>query len=269
MAAAVEGLGAPEGAPTSLDLKGPTVGEQGPPKRALTCAKVPYVVVADQDPDLRFPADCGSYRCEVCGPRLSREVVAGISWAAARAGRARLVTLTNAPADFDRLRGQLRDFARRLRKDGVAWHWAWSVEVGSETGMVHVHGVQHGPDYVPQAHLQDRWGGRIVDVRAIRSRGGAAYAFKEAARVAGYTTKGSLSDLPTHLDRNGGRVAHWSRGFFHGLTKREAVQEAARQRENAREGLTWHLEPAWLVSGQGSAFRAWESPNLREPQPQP
>jgi hypothetical protein len=87
--------------------------------------------------------------------------------------------------------------------------------------MVHVHAIQHG-DYVKQAVLQDFWGGRIVDIR----RGDpahAAYMSKAAGAVAQYQIKGAR-DLDNALSLNGGRLHHWSRGFF-GQPIREALRE--------------------------------------------
>lgn len=251
--------------PSSLVLKGESVDEN-------VCPRNPYWLVCDQDPQLRFPASCDSYKCPTCGPRKAREAVSVMAWGAAQT-RARFVTLTLAPENWQQRRQKVRDLRRLLRRRGFRWEFAWSTELGSETGMVHVHGLQHG-DYVPQAVLQDVWGA-IVDIRAVRTpRGAAGYALKEAARVAGYAMKGSRVDvrsvestppadladsggkedpLRAHLDLNGGRAAHWSRGYLHGQDKRGAL---AAVRSSGREGLTWRLEPGWVVPSQTKAAPA-------------
>ena len=130
----------------------------------------------------------------------------------------RFLTLTNAPEDWQQRRGQVRDLARRLRARGYETQWIWVTERGHKSGMVHVHAVQHG-DYVPQAQLQDLWGDRRVDIRAAQPRHG-EYISKSAARVAGYIGKSGTEDLDAALDLNGGRLHHWSRGFF-GMPIRE------------------------------------------------
>ncbi len=177
-----------------------------------------------------------------------------MTWGARQAPRRRLVTLTGLPADFQLARGQVRGFARRLRVDGYAWEWAWAIEANPRGTGWHAHGVQHG-DYVNQAHLQDRWGGRIVDVRALKQPGAGVYAVKEALRVAGYVTKGAAGEmLPEHLARNGGRAVHWSRGYLHGRTKREALAELRAELADG-EVLTWALVPPGTDPPEPSEYR--------------
>ena len=85
--------------------------------------------------------------------------------------------------------------------------------------MVHVHAIQTG-DYVPQATLQELWGGRIVDIRNGDPRHG-AYISKGAGIISAYVSKGAVGDLEAALTMNGGRLHHWSRGWWGGLTVRE------------------------------------------------
>lgn len=132
--------------------------------------------------------------------------------------RPRFITLTEAPANWQQRRGQVRDLARRIREAGYANQWIWTTERGKNTGMIHVHAIQHG-DYIPQAVLQSMWGDRIVDIRsAVPGHG--EYISKSAARVAGYIGKSGVADLDQALDLNGGRLHHWSRQFF-GMPIRE------------------------------------------------
>lgn len=157
-----------------------------------------------------------------------------IAWAAPE----RFVTLTNAPDDWQRLRQRLRRLTMRVRREGYRTEWAWTVEHGSKTGMVHIHALQHG-DYIPQRKLQDLWGA-IVHIEKVKgSRGAANYAMKEATRVAGYAMKGTHADLLAHLDRNGGRGCHMSRAYLRGRRTREVE----RLLWPAEEGLTWIVEP--------------------------
>jgi hypothetical protein len=230
-------------APSSLVLNRESVGEKGQDPDPAWCPRKPLDLVAIERPDLRFPASCDAYYCSVCGPGKARQAAALITWGARQVDRRRLVTLTGLPEDFQRARGQVRDFARNLRNDGYRWEWAWAIEANPKGTGYHAHGVQHG-DYVSQAHLQQRWGGRIVDVRALSRPGAGVYAVKEALRVAGYVTKGTAGGgLVDHLGRNGGRAVHWSRGYLHGNTKREALAQLRTELAGG-EALTWVLVPA-------------------------
>jgi hypothetical protein len=203
-------------------------------------------LVAVERPDLRFPASCDAYMCTVCGPRKAQQGAALMTWAARHVPRRRLVTLTGLPDDFQRARAQVRNDARVLRSEGYRWEWAWAIEANPAGTGHHAHGLQHG-DYVPQAVLQERWGGRIVDVRALSTPGAGVYAVKEALRVAGYVTKGAAAgnweSYAGHLGRNGGRPIHWSRGFLHGHTKREALSQLRAELSDG-EALTWVLVAA-------------------------
>lgn len=165
-----------------------------------------------------------------------------MTYGAARADRRRLVTLTAVPEDWQQCRSQVRDWAREVRAHGFRWEWAWAREANPRGTGFHVHGVQHG-DYVPQRVLDDLWGGRKVDVRALRRPGAGVYAVKEALKVAGYIGKGAAGSHHDHLDLNGGRAVHLSRGYLHGLTSREAMAEVAREQAQG-EHRTWHLEAA-------------------------
>jgi hypothetical protein len=200
------------------------------------------VVVADDDPTLRFPASCDAYSCEKCGPRKAQQAAALATWAIRKADRARFVTLTQAPEQWQPRRKKVRVLAEKLRKAGYTWETAWTTEAGKETGMIHVHALQHG-SYVPQTLLQKVWGAR-VDIRKVQTGGVAQYVTKDALKVAGYVVKGATAEhdgLAGHLALNGGRAMHWSRKFLHGLDKRRALADL---RKELADGLPhdWHLE---------------------------
>jgi hypothetical protein len=231
-----------QAARSSLVPNRESVSEPGP----VYCPKKPLDLLAVERPELRFPASCDAYFCAVCGPRKAQQGAALMTWAARKVDRRRLVTLTGLPDDFQRARGQVRLWAHRLRQDGYAWEWAWAIERNPKGTGYHAHGLQHG-SYVPQALLQERWGDRIVDVRALSRPGAGVYAVKEALRVSGYVSKGATAGdgtaLLEHLGRNGGRSVHWSRGFLHGNTKREALADLRRELSDG-EALTWVTVPA-------------------------
>lgn len=175
------------------------------------CPRATHDVVALDSPDLRFPAACRTWYCPVCGPRKAREKAAVIAWAEPE----RFVTLTNAPAGWQSLRKKVRALRHSLAQDGYPSEWAWTVELGKKTGMKHVHLLQHG-EYVPQRKLQREWGAIVHIMRVTEAKGGAAYAMKEAMKLAGYVTKGTHEDLLNHLALNGGRGVHLSRRYLHG-----------------------------------------------------
>lgn len=225
--------------------------------QAQICARKPYWVTPVERPDLRFPASCDAYLCAICGPRKAQQAAAVMTWALRQVeapSRARFVTFTLADQDWPALRQKVRDARRTLVAEGYDWEWGWAREAGSQTGMLHLHGVQHGRHKIPQARLLALWGAgcRIEAVKNLRDKSGAAaYTVKEALRVAGYVSKGATAgdseSLAKHLALNGGRPAHWTRGFLHGKTKREALT-ALRAELADGEPLTWRLVPAWEVT---------------------
>ena len=189
------------------------------------CRLAGYVVV-DRLTGEFWPADCDSGRCQVCGVNRARVRARLITARCRDVDHPRFVTFTNAPGDWQKRRGQVRDLGRRIRESGRQNQWIWVTERGSKTGMIHVHAIQWG-DYLPQAWLQDLWGGRRVDVRSAQPLHG-EYISKTAARVAGYVSKSGAEDLDAALDLNGGRLHHWSRGFF-GMPIREYRKSIAEQ----------------------------------------
>lgn len=115
--------------------------------------------------------------------------------------------------------------------------------------MVHLHLLQHG-DYVRQATLQDAWGA-IVHIRRIDDADRAArYTTKNAARrVVAYTMKGTASQLDEHLDLNGGRGVHWSRGYLRGETYRSAWAIL-----HPPGALKWCQVPVWTSDADAVAL---------------
>lgn len=180
--------------------------------------RVENYVVLDRLSGECWPADCDTGTCPRCGVNRARVRARLITERCRQKERPRFITLTNAPEGWDKRRGQVRDLARRLRAAGFDTEWVWVTERGSKTGMVHVHAIQWG-SYIPQAGLQDMWGGRRVDIRSAQPRHG-EYISKSAARVSSYVGKGAEMDLEAALGLNGGRLHHWSRGFF-GMPIRE------------------------------------------------
>lgn len=118
----------------------------------------------------------------------------------------------------------MKDLARWAKQHNYEWEVAWTTELGSNTGMIHIHAIQHG-SFIPQAKLQDRWGA-IVDIRRVNKTDGkvANYIAKGGGRVANYMAKSGNTQFREWSNLNGGRPLHWSRGYFHGLGIQEAIR---------------------------------------------
>lgn len=127
----------------------------------------------------------------------------------------RFVTLTLAPEDWQDLRGRMRDLARYLRRRGLLVNWLWVVEEGSLNGMKHVHAVQWG-DFIPWQDLLGWWGARVQIEHADAALG---YLGKNIIRYLGKGLDGDRDAIEHHMRLNGGRAAHWTRGFFNGLSR--------------------------------------------------
>jgi predicted secreted Zn-dependent protease len=168
---------------------------------------------------------------------------------AKRVDRCRLLTLTQLPTrsngdlDFQAAREQVKDYMRRVRADHKGFELAWAIERNPKDTGFHAHGLQHG-SYVPQKVLQERWGGRIVDIRALRRPASGIYTVKEAVKVAGYTVKRgteNFAGLQDHLAINGHRVMHMTRGFLLGRTSRETLQDMSAMLSKGTIE-SWHRE---------------------------
>lgn len=215
----------PEAAPTSLDLYRSTVFEKVCPKKQRC--------LVSQTTGIMVAQSCEAYQCEICGPRKARRLAMAASWAIGpeTVDRGRFLTLTMPPdhweTTWDQLRQKARNYKRYLARRGYRLEWFWTVERGAKNGALHVHALQHG-DYIPQTEASDVWGGHVYLEAIAPNERVSRYVLKQAGRVAGYALKDAGEDTyRAHLDLNGGRVAHWSRGFFHGKTLDEAFAVAS------------------------------------------
>jgi hypothetical protein len=169
------------------------------------------------------PAFCQSQGCPVCGPREAWKKSLIISHGGKSGPPKRYAVLSQFPLDWQKGRQKMRDLPRLLEKRGYRWDQTWTVEVNPAGTGLHVNVLQKG-SYVPQGELQDVWGA-IVHIQAIKSRKGAqkvgTYALKEAQTVAGYAVKDAAQHTAQHLDVNGGRLIHCSRGYLGGMTQKD------------------------------------------------
>jgi hypothetical protein len=124
--------------------------------------------------------------------------------------------LTALPAEYREALKVEQAFLRMVRRAGIEIEWAIAHEL-TKRGQRHGHALCKG-DYLPQrsaSRFAERAGmGRVLHIERIRDEGGTSYALKEALRVVGYTTKGTVASLGAHLDLNGGRICRTTRGYF-------------------------------------------------------
>lgn len=203
------------------------------------------------------PARCGRNGCDYCLPLNAHRRARAMDWV----GCHRSITITQvAPVDAEDLWQVSRRTYNRVReylvREGVSpGAWGVFIERGEETGMVHAHVAQRGLEPIPKDVLQvaaHRAGAGWTRIERIRSRAGfGAYVGKG---FAGYVGKGFSSETARDaLGMNGGRLGHFSRGFFlspTGVTLgvRDAERHAAQARRDEDAG-TWVL----MREGSGPA----------------
>lgn len=191
---------------------------------------------------------CGASFCPACAPVSAWWKAQIISHGGATGNPERYFVLTNAPEDWPKLRQKMRDLRRILARRHGSFEQAWTVEVGSKTGMRHVNVLQKGT-YIPQHELQDTWGA-IVHVQKIRDTPGklGTYALKEAQRVSGYALKETgdgQEPLKRFLENNGGRFVHLSKNYLGGLTQSEVKAELLDARGGGGEWIPVSRTDSW------------------------
>ena len=211
------------------------------------CPRVAYDLLNVETGERVF-GSCRAYVCDPC----RRRRLAEWPYVLAQGRPERLVTLTLAPPDRERRRGQVKELAYRIRQRGYALEWAWNTERNPRGTGLHVHLLQTG-DYIPQRELQDLWGGRRVDIRRIAyGENHAAYLLKDAVDRSGYIVKESVL-----LD---GRPVHLSRGFLGRNTVRQ-VRAAVRRERFGPPGKWVPISPEGVVlSSSCSASLLYQIP---------
>lgn len=209
----------------------------------LVCPKQPWMLVCDADPRIRIPRPCGTYRCECCRPAKVSERVRVMAWSLGRVHHVRHITLTRVPERWQKARMQLRDLWRRVRK-AYRVECGWSIEENPRETGYHAHAMSWG-EYIPHHRLMEMWGGRICYLNRMDTRKD-DYLTK-CLHIAGYLSK----NIATHLELNGGRALHMTRGFLHGRTSRQVLQELS-------TGRSWHLEHATPDEVADATPRKWQ-----------
>lgn len=184
------------------------------------CPLASWVNAHDQTGEVYGPATCKNARCRRCSRMVSARTFALARSAMAdlpKGNRVRFMTLTRAPETWEGTRKRMQDLAQYLRRQEIGLDWLWVVERGERTGMKHVHAVQWGPEKIPWEQLLDWWGHR-VEVQAARAA--TDYLGKNVVRYLGKGLDGEGQDIEAHMNLNGGRAAHWSRGFYAGMSRK-------------------------------------------------
>lgn len=219
---------ADEGGSSVLLIRGSV--DDGPPPR---CERVRFKWVNIRTGETS-PGRCGASFCEQCGP-YEAKVRARIISDGGRTGPPQRYFVHSLPPEqwnmeWARLRQKMRDYKRIMHKRHGEYEQAWTVERGKKRGMLHVNVLQKGT-YIDQDEAQRTWGG-IVHAKAIKgARGVSSYALKEALTVTGYSLKEAGESLAAHLDLNGGRLVHLSRGYLGGDTMADVRARLTRNPE--------------------------------------
>jgi len=169
------------------------------------------------------PAFCRRLRCDVCRAREARRMVLALG----AVGIERRVRLSLVGDEWQTVRGRVRRLGASLRRytDG-RWEWWWVCQGNPRGTGCHVHALVRG-SYVPQRQLQRmcaREGLGIPWIGAHRprhGRRGAAGTYELRELVGLYELRETGREA---LVLNGGRLAHWSRGWW-GQPYRALLQE--------------------------------------------
>lgn len=165
---------------------------------------------------------CKNARCRRCSRQVSAQTFALARRALEPIEHVRFITGTRLPEGWEPTRQAVRTWLQNLRRQGYEMNVLWVVERGDDTGMKHFHAVQHG-DFIPKNVLDESWPYGWNEIEGARAA--TDYLGKGVIRYVGKNLDGNGEDIEAHMNLNGGRAAHWSRGFFGGLS-REAYRKA-------------------------------------------
>lgn len=207
-----------ESAPRGVDwtLKRGKSGEY------VRCPLEGYVAVDLTTGEIAWRPTCKSARCRRCSRQVSAQTFALARRALAPIKRTRFITLTLCPDDYQERREAVKVWHRRLRREGYAMETLHVYEEGKQTGMLHAHVVQHG-DFIPKDVLTASWPYGSTFIAGAREA--TDYLAKGVLRYVAKGLDGDGEAIEAHMNLNGGRAAHWSRGFFAGQS-RDAYRKA-------------------------------------------
>lgn len=144
--------------------------------------------------------------------------------------------LHQAAEPWPEVQNRLRVLRQAAKRDGVdLGQFATFVEQGSANGMTHAHivvkdGHRLDFDWFRARAQSAGFAGRFTYSQIKDAAGFASYVGKG---FAGYAVKGYRDDAEDALRLNGGRVGHFSRGFFPAGVRRAEVQSLAAWAEGA------------------------------------
>lgn len=171
--------------------------------------------------ELAWLPSCKNARCVACSRRVSARTFAlarrVTEIETEQGGWVRFITLTQAPEGWAETRQAVKAWLLYLRRAGLAMHVLWVVEKGTETGMKHIHVIQRG-DFIPKAILDQSWPHGSTNIAAAR-QAASDYLAKGVVPYIAKGIDGHREGVVDHMNLNGGRAAHWSRGFFLGVAR--------------------------------------------------
>lgn len=223
---------APAGPPSGLDLWHQSSTNLEPPEPApdgCIAPRADVLLVNSETGEVR-PAGCRRLTCPACVRIAAWRRSLAIAWA--RPERAVTLTLV-APADCPdpwplarRRMNRWREWCQRL--GSPVGETVAHVEPNPQGTGHHAHIWQHGPkiDMDVSDEAARRAGLGWVHLERVKSaRDASGYGLKGL----GYGLKGTQDGPSEYLRLNGKRLTHQSRGFFRGLSVRDAEVEARRQ----------------------------------------
>ena len=221
------------------------------------------------------PARCGRNGCGYClGMNARRRALAIAYSRPAREIRLSLVAEEGDSNPWVTARHRVnrtREFLKRWGED--PGFWGWHVEPNPEGTGYHAHVVQHGPKKVNKDALDQasfRAGAGLTRVRKVQHADGLAEYGLKGAALAAYGLKGARGGTD-YLAHNGGRLGHYSRGFFRSvdgatLGVRTAERQAMVALYGEQESGTWTLATergaASWASATAATCRASGTPRL-------
>lgn len=159
---------------------------------------------------------CKNARCRRCSRQVSAQTFALARKALEPLEHVRFITLTQAPEGWDETRQAIKSWLLHLRREGLQMNALKVAERGSETGMKHLHVVQWG-DYIPKNLLDESWAYGSTNIQAARAA--TDYLSKGVLKYVAKGIDGGDESIEDHMNLNGGRAAHWTRGFFAGQSR--------------------------------------------------
>lgn len=150
--------------------------------------------------------------------------------------------LHGAAAPWPEFQNRLRVLRQAAKRDGKSLgSFGTYLEQGSESGMTHAHivvkdGAWQDFDWLRRRLSSAGFAERFSYSQIKSDAGFSSYVGKG---FASYAVKGYRTDADDALRINGGRVGHFSRGFFPDGVRRAEVQSLAAHQESSGEPSPW------------------------------